>query len=118
MIFEPAVIEGRLRPLKYLHHMRVDSRALDGSRGVGDSLAVCSIKMRPDDLLRIADNRKVRVVRNHNDLPTLLSLGEHWHKKTHYSFVVEVFFRLIQNYWVAPPVHQQIEDQEQSSPLT
>lgn len=55
--------------------MRVDRWALNGSGEIGDLRCLLAVKRRPDDLFRVAHNRKVRVVRDHDDLPPLLRFG-------------------------------------------
>ena len=77
--------------------MAVDRRVLNSPSTVRNLLAIGPIKVRPDDLLGITDNGQVRVVRHHDDLPPLLSFGQHRYQETHDSFVVEVFFGLIKD---------------------
>ncbi|MCY1369896.1 hypothetical protein D9M69_569560 [compost metagenome] len=86
--------------------MAINHRALNFPSGIGNLVAVCAIKMRPDYLLCITDHSKVGIMRDHDDLPTLLRLGKNRHEKAYHGFVVKVLFRLIKDYRVSSLIHQ------------
>lgn len=113
MVLDPPVIERWLGSLQDFDSMLVDGRAFYRTHGVGNLLAVGALEVEPDDLLRITDNREVRVMRDHDDLPTHLRFSEHRNEKADHRLVVEVFLGLVENDWDTALVHEQVDDQQQ-----
>ncbi|MCY1554966.1 hypothetical protein D9M68_915820 [compost metagenome] len=70
-----------------------------------------------DDLLCIANNRQVGVVRDHDDLPLFFGFGENGNEQTEHRLVVKILFRLIENDGGLSLVHQQVENQQKRATL-
>ena len=78
MVLDAAIVERRHRAFQNIDDVPVDGWVLDGAGEIGDLRCILPIEYRPDNLLRITDDREIRIVGDHNDLPTFLSLGQDW----------------------------------------
>ena len=105
VVLDASVVERWLGAFQNIDDMSIDLGVLDRPGDVGNLGAVLSVEGRPDNLLRIAYDRKVRVVRNHDDLPAPLGLGQDRDEDADNGFVVWLFadFSGIQAYVLGPP---------------
>src|SRR5438067_6181018 len=61
-----------------VNHVPVHLRILNAARTIGNLVLLFFIHFTPDDLLRVADNREIGIVRDHDDLPSPLRFLDAW----------------------------------------
>src|SRR5947207_3363286 len=71
-VFGLAVVESRPSPLQHVEDRSVNLRVLNRAGHVLNTMSVLRINRGTDDLLRVARNRQVRVMSDHENLTPLL----------------------------------------------
>ena len=117
MIFVASVVEGNFGAFQNIHDVLVRSLMFDRAGIVGDFRAVFPLETCIDDLLRVAHDSQIGVVRNHDDLAKLFRLVYDRNKQTHDRLIVEIFLRLIENDGVPSLIDQKIEDEKKRATL-
>ena len=82
-------------------------------RRILDTAASLDVEGRYYHLIGVADDRQDGIVRDYDDLPSLLGLSDSGDQQLCNRFVVEVVLRLIHEKGLVVPVYQEIEDDQQ-----
>lgn len=113
--FPVPILESRFRPLQHAYSLlRCFYLRYCAGRDLELAVSIATL----NDLVRVANDRQVRIVRHHDDLAALRRFPEGWHYYASDSIIVEVLFRLIQKQWQSSLVYQKVEEQQHKSPLT
>ena len=95
-IFKPPIIEGWQGALENVHNCSVDTGILNCARFKIEVIPVVRfINRYVNYLFCIGNDRKIRIVGDDYDLPTLFCLFQKLHQYLIDALVVEIVFRLI-----------------------
>ena len=95
LVFRVPEIEGGFRALQDIDDSLNDLRVLDPSGCVNESVAGGFLHRRMNNWLGVTNDREIRIVRHHYDLPMLLRVLDGGNQHCCDGLVVEVIFRLV-----------------------
>ena len=99
MIFGIAIIKCRHCSFKNIPDSLVDWRTLNCARDVLHTILMFLIEVGIDDLLGITYHSQIRIVRDNDYLPALLSGLHTRHEQFVHGLIIKVLFRLVYHEW-------------------